>query len=89
MEEVEEEVHVVHGLDALVDRIHDDGGVFSQLEGLSLLVPRPQLPELREQRDQLRVVLEQPGKRRTGLADALTNDLRQKQYSRKERHTCD
>lgn len=61
VEEVEEEVHVVHGLDALVDGVHDNGGVLGQLQRLSLLVPRSQLPELGEQRDQLRVVLEQPG----------------------------
>ena len=31
VEEVKEEVHVVHGFDSLVDGVHDDGGVFGQL----------------------------------------------------------
>lgn len=61
VKEAEEKVHVVHGLDALVDGVHDHSSMLGQLQRLGLLVSRPQLPKLGEQRDQLRVVLEQPG----------------------------
>lgn len=59
VQEVEEEVDVVHGLDPFVDRVHDDGGVFSQLQGLGLFIARPQLVELGEQTDEFTVALEQ------------------------------
>lgn len=87
MKEVEKEVHVVHGLDTLVYGVHNDGCVFGQFKGLCLLVPRPQLAKLREQRDQLRVILEQPGKRKPLLADGFLSDLKQT-YQRRGGSLC-
>ena len=57
MEQREEVVHVLECLDALVERVHHDGGVLSQLQTFRLRVPAAQLAKFLEKVDELRVVL--------------------------------
>jgi len=53
-------VEVVERPYCFVQGAHDLGGVFGELEGALLLLLGPQFGELREQRKQLCVFLEQP-----------------------------